>query len=320
MSIVTDGLVGYWHYQQGVSGSTWENIAPATKGQHNGQIDGAVLQSDGMYFDGVDDGIHIPNVPQVESYTLDMIFKRDKDVLGAIGEGYSLSENIHVLLRLNRESTKALIYSLGSPNIAGTSLYTVNNFQANLNELVYLNVTFERNNDGYIVKTYRNGSFLTEFTASKRDEGLGTDFYFGKVDSGNVPFGGYFKSYRIYNKVLTDAEVQQNYQNGVVVGLDEEPPPQEAPKPTVLNISRNTISDEPNMDRATVTFTFDQDVTEWKVNVLGSSHDTGTIADSGGAVTQGTEITAEIDYTELYQEGQNRINIYGKNGEWTPYE
>lgn len=100
----------------------------------------------------------------------------------------------------------------------------------------------------------------------------------------------------------------------------EEPPISNPPTVTIVSQSQQKVSDENGVDRATVTFTFDQDVTEWKVNVLGSSHDTGTLADSGGAVTQGTEITAEIDYTELYQEGQNRINIYGKNGEWTPYE
>lgn len=33
-------------------------------------------------------------------------------------------------------------------------------------------------------------------------------------------------------------------------------------------------------------------------------------------------LSAEIDWLELYQEGTNRVNIYGKNihREWTPYE
>jgi hypothetical protein len=36
--------------------------------------------------------------------------------------------------------------------------------------------------------------------------------------------------------------------------------------------------------------------------------------------TAGTNITAIIDYSKLYQEGDNRINIYGKNSSgWTPY-
>ncbi|QJT70413.1 hypothetical protein [Microcystis phage MaeS] len=44
--------------------------------------------------------------------------------------------------------------------------------------------------------------------------------------------------------------------------------------------------------------------------------------ESGGAVVAGAEITAQIDWTELYQEGDNRVNIYGQNtdGIWTPYE
>jgi hypothetical protein len=94
------------------------------------------------------------------------------------------------------------------------------------------------------------------------------------------------------------------------------------PLGTVVTVSRAKISDETGADRALVTFTFDQDITQWEVRVLGAGNGTGTLADSGGVVTQGTQITAEIDFTELYQEGTNKVNIYGKNsaGLWTPYE
>lgn len=44
--------------------------------------------------------------------------------------------------------------------------------------------------------------------------------------------------------------------------------------------------------------------------------------DNARAIREYSQLTAEIDWTELYQEGNNRVNIYGKNidGEWTPYE
>ncbi|MDX8365490.1 hypothetical protein [Cytobacillus sp. IB215665] len=74
--------------------------------------------------------------------------------------------------------------------------------------------------------------------------------------------------------------------------------------------------------KSVVIFSFSEDVQAWTVNVLGTSHDTGQVADNGGGTTAGTVITAEVDWTELYQEGQNRINIYGQdlNGNWSSYE
>jgi hypothetical protein len=91
--------------------------------------------------------------------------------------------------------------------------------------------------------------------------------------------------------------------------------------PLNISMSKNKISRETSQDRTYIKFSFDKDVTEWCVRSNGTSYNTGLLADSGGAVTAGQEITAEIDYSELYQEGQNRINIYGNvNGVWTPYE
>lgn len=116
-----------------------------------------------------------------------------------------------------------------------------------------------------------------------------------------------------------------------------------APNPTIKNISRTKISDESGMQKSNVTFSFDVPVQAYTVNVIGVSWDTGMVADKGSRFIsdiksqkvsdvklktvadirkiQG-DIIAEIDWTELYQEGNNRVNIYGKdlNGSWTPYE
>lgn len=95
------------------------------------------------------------------------------------------------------------------------------------------------------------------------------------------------------------------------------------PVVTIVSVSQYVISDEVSKDRAVITFTFDTDITEWTVRVMGTSYNTGILADSysGTTITAGTQITAEIDWTELYQEGENRVNIYGKNlVGWTPYD
>lgn len=98
--------------------------------------------------------------------------------------------------------------------------------------------------------------------------------------------------------------------------------PTTPPTVTIISIDHYKISDETGINQSHIKFTFDQDVTQWTVNVLGVDETTGTVADSGGAVNANTEITAIIDWNELYQEGDNKVNIYGCNisGLWTPYE
>jgi hypothetical protein len=97
--------------------------------------------------------------------------------------------------------------------------------------------------------------------------------------------------------------------------------PTNPPVVTIWTVDRHKISNQLGIDRTVVTFQFDTDVSSWSVNVMGADQGTGIIADSGGAVTAGTIITATIDYSELYQEGYNKVNIYGQNGAgWTPFE
>lgn len=91
---------------------------------------------------------------------------------------------------------------------------------------------------------------------------------------------------------------------------------------SIVSVSNYRISDESGKTLTTVTFNFDIDIVEYVVRVVGTSHDTGILAHQFvGNVSAGTNVAAEIDWTECYQEGENRVNIYGKNasGQWTPY-
>ena len=94
------------------------------------------------------------------------------------------------------------------------------------------------------------------------------------------------------------------------------------PKPTIISNSKDKISKNTGVDRTNLKFKFDKKVTQWTVNVGGTSPTTGFIADSGGTTEANTELTAIIDGTELQSEGVNKVNIYGKDesGNWTPYE
>lgn len=103
--------------------------------------------------------------------------------------------------------------------------------------------------------------------------------------------------------------------------VEDSPPSSGPPDITIISVNMDTISDEVGANQAAVKFSFTKDVTAWEVRVLGSGQGTGTLADSGGSALAGQELTAVIDWTELYQEGDNRINIYGQSTDgWTPYQ
>lgn len=118
-----------------------------------------------------------------------------------------------------------------------------------------------------------------------------------------------------------------------------------APVVTIVSVSRTKVSDESEVDRADIRFHFDQDTKSFTVNVNGVDYSTGIVADSGGGkdvgelsvitvgdlstqtvqqisiIVAGMEIVATVDWTELYGQGENRVNIYGESlsGLWTPY-
>jgi hypothetical protein len=94
-----------------------------------------------------------------------------------------------------------------------------------------------------------------------------------------------------------------------------------APIVSVISVEHSRMSDEIGFNTSKLTFKFDTDVTAWEVRVIGAGQGTGVLADSGGTATAQTHIDAIIDWTELYQEGQNQVNIYGQNDfGWTPFQ
>lgn len=313
--IVTDGLVGYWHYKQGVVGNTWGNISPNTRGEHDGVINGATLQSDGMYFNKSSSPYHevtISSLPTSLS-TGSLTFELELTPINmGIGRDFlasykSISRWSAPYYNITNRYDNVIVYR-SQPS---SSEFTDAIAPAMFGQSSFIQMRYDKSIDRGDI--YHNG---VKVVASKQ-------IWLRLYDSINIGYySGEFKVkfLRIYDRFLTDQEIAQNYSVGTEVGLPQTPV-SSPPKVTVVSASKQKISDEPNMDRSIVTFKFDKDVTQWTVNVLGASHDTGFVADSGGTVIAGTEIVAEIDWTELQQEGQNKVNIYGKDsdGNWTPY-
>lgn len=308
MGIVTEGLIGYWHYQQGINGSTWENIAPSTKGQYNGTINGAVLQADGMFFDGVDDSVDFPNLGiSGTSFTLE------------IKGGYSGNSGYLMIAGFTHR-----IGFWNSSNFV-QSIFNGGGFTNSANNTIVAGqsytLTYRYDKSKSLEELFINGVSVKTRTGATTTN-LNTTFKMAYDSVNQTKYSGAIPYLRIYNRALTNQEIQQNYQEGTNIGLVEQLPVNEPPKVVSLSSDTFKVSHIIGFDVSLVKFKFDKDVVEWRINQLGSSHDTGVVIESGSNVTANVEIVAAVNSTDLTSEGQNRLNIYGKDvdGNWTSYE
>jgi hypothetical protein len=329
MGIVTDGLIGYWHYQQGVSGSTWENIAPDTIGSYDGLINGSVLQRDGMYFDGVDDSIvvsKIENVINNNVYELESFIKIPSNTATSVN---TLAIAGHVFFDMSTFSQSGWFFGIIADELSIASINGVFPYNIPLHTDIKVNYVLDISKNKESI--YINNIFVGEVSSGNvslvpiisSDFAIGASLINGAVNN-NSCFEGYVKSLKIYNRNLTTQEREQNSLPSSEVGLEDDLP-QEPTSPivTIISKTKEKISTLEGMSISLVTFKFDKDVVEYKVNVLGTSHDTGYtgIHDTTG-VSADEEIQIVILDDYLVQEGLNRVNIYGKDieGNWTPYE
>lgn len=114
---------------------------------------------------------------------------------------------------------------------------------------------------------------------------------------------------------------------------------------SIVSLDKSKISDEQGFQNSYLTFTFNEDVVAYTVRCVGTNHLTGKVCESKDkyvstqaslftvqsasvlsvrefvSFQSNTLISAEISYYELYQEGTNQINVYGKdvNGTWSNY-
>lgn len=193
--IVTNGLVGYWHYKDGVSGTVWNNIAPDTVGQYNGTINGAVLDAYGVYFDGTNDSVN----------------------------GIAMAQNSYTIEAWVRT------VSLSSQPIVNFDSHSVNSAVLTANNTGDYWSFY--NNGGNLIGSIKNNNLLTHVVltmngSSRRSylyvNGLqaGTTTHFPVMPIEKIWIGhrgttqylkGHIKSVKVYNRPLSLAEIQQNY-------------------------------------------------------------------------------------------------------------
>ena len=234
MGIVKNGLTAYWHASQGVSGTKWSNIAPGNLGKRDMTLlNGAVTKPEGIYFNGTgayastkDNGYVPTNTLTVESivtvHKINPTTIRDLVFLAPLD---SYTESVTPVLVWFDVSmiileTKPGFYAGGSNLETGNPdvlPYTVP-IATNLHLQMTINYTSQS------AKLYVNGK-LAGSLKSGTPPSTNTDLMMAQALSQGGGGEMTVKSARIYNRILSDAELTQNYQTGDAVGLEDTPPP-----------------------------------------------------------------------------------------------
>lgn len=169
---------------------------------------------------------------------------------------------------------------------------------------VYLSWTNPSDADLYCTEVYRNDVLI--YTLSPSITSL--------TDAG-------LSSGTTYTYKFITVDVVGGKSSPVTINSTTTNPTPLAPSVNIVSVDKYKISAVSGANLSHIVFTFDRDVTQWECRVGGTGQGTGFLADSGGAVTVGNQITATIDRTELSSEGQNKVNIYGLNDVgWTQYQ
>lgn len=216
MAIVTNGLVGYWHYKQGIKGNTWHNIAPTTKGQYDGTIYGATLAEKGMFFDGVNDFIEIINfMTTVSNPTVQVGFIRDEEPVGDDQVFLSASNGFQFYLFGNPDGDFELASRINGTDILNvtTPIPTRQQFHLSVSKLSSDKVNYSYMNDWTASYSTTNSIPVGGTLNIGKEQGTAT----------RGTFKGHIQYIRIYNRPLTNAELDQNYVEGTDVGLPNTP-------------------------------------------------------------------------------------------------
>lgn len=323
MPIVQDGLIIYYHASNGVIGNTWNNSSPNRKGLYNATVNGStIVQSkyNPTYFsfDGVDDYIlfgGLPNEEIGEEYEIEIYIKSPFDrplSFPSYSSFNTIYSNYKSKLMINRDGTTIETLASGSYN-----------YSFSKTDVIKLNYSF--NNIDQIERVYINDYLLIDkkiadssgdISALNSISNIGSDIYKFNYYKGSV------YSFKMYNRRLTDAERSINTSSGYAsLGLSGDTVISRIPIANVNWASKYKVSHLIGHNTTTISFNFDEETYEWCARLNGSSYDTGVKLDGKiEIVAKGVNITTSISGTGLI-EGENRINIYGKNKEnkWSEF-
>lgn len=207
---VKDGLVLYYDFKGMKNSDVSKNIAKDLSGKgNNGTLQNFVYTSesgydDGLKFDGVDDVVYLTNplfnqTTENQSWTFSISFKLVENntsleflITGInLGIGIRYMDNKNKVLNYINTSDKAYLYSNEGVIQNKNSVVTCSYDSKTKTAKIYINDTLDSQ------KKIEDGIFPS---------GMGYNMNIGTRSN------DYIYGMKIYNRVLTDQEVQQNYQ------------------------------------------------------------------------------------------------------------
>jgi hypothetical protein len=223
-SIVTDGLVFCvdpanvlsW---SGPNSSTVNDLIGTNTGTIYNDTSGSYGDNNSFTFDGTDDyinfGSSVANFDEDSSFTIDIWFKQNdlsgrKDIISRMSSdrGWALRFNREVL---NNDKYYLLLQSTGG----STQIFGAADFSIEANRVYNMVFTYNGSGNNSGIAGYINGNDygMTNVGGTlSQTISNSTSMNIGKSNNSNpLPFNGLVYSSKIYNKVLSLAEVTQNY-------------------------------------------------------------------------------------------------------------
>lgn len=206
---IKDGLVLYYDAINN-TGSEHNNITTTWKDLSGKNNDGALTNmtinsvttnwtDNYISFNGQNNYISVPysNSMALPNYTIEIVFNKE-DIINE-EKSVLISKEGEYTIELNTDNT--ISFGIGSNNEYYKTIENIN-----LNQNYHIAVTYESN----IQKIYINGEFIGQNTVEGMVSQTQTDLTIG-ANNTNYPFKGKIYTTRIYDHVLTENEISQNY-------------------------------------------------------------------------------------------------------------
>ena len=215
---VKDGLVLWYDFNSMKNNDVSNSIARDLSGNNiNGTLEnvnfsnGTGYSKEGLILDGVDDYIEVKNHESIsnitENITINFLFKYKEN-----------TGSFRWLVSNNSDATASTGYGLAyNPNSINPISFRWGG------EVTYYNTKPEKNNDylyTFVISKengkilfYINGKLVQENIFSGNPKKSDNNLFFGKSSYNNSEvLNGIIKSIQIYNRALSDQEIQHNYQ------------------------------------------------------------------------------------------------------------
>lgn len=195
--ISTAGLIRYWHYTQGLSTSSWENIAPSTKNNYAMCLSGSSCQynstihPDGVGFTApvgtiIVDEVDIPS----NNFTIEIGYTNYNTNTFGLFMSDAFQEDVALMIAPNSNEA----YSANHTYNVST---TPNQFHVST-------LVFTNNSESYYQDGVKIGTNSISPTTLTELLNLGNEF-------GDPLLAGSIHFFRIYDRSLTDSEVISNH-------------------------------------------------------------------------------------------------------------